>query len=189
MHHDLFGEIAYNTDDRCWTGSCPLPVFAEYGKLAPDDYRLSEPAPEFVLGVFALTVQDASGGGPAVEQANAFRFLKEHETDVCRAVMTEMINACNMRGGLLRWLNNRRASRLWGWLAKLVGPEYKNPEDLKQAARCLGLEISAQYHGSFAFIAFDFETMFAIEAEHGLSVVFHPELETFSGDRSAIHDV
>ena len=81
MHHDLFGEIAYNTDDRCWTGSCPLPVFAEYGKLAPDDYRLSEPAPEFVLGVFALTVQDALGDGPTVEQANAFRFLKEHRME------------------------------------------------------------------------------------------------------------
>jgi hypothetical protein len=187
MHHDVFGEIAYNEDELAWAGSCPLPVFAEYGRLAPDDYRLSEPAPEFGRGVFALAVQDDAGDGPSVEQANVFRFLLEREHEVCRAVMTALINACAMRGGLLRWLNERRESRLWGWLARLVGPEYKAPEDLKQAARCRGLEIASRHDGGYAYIAFYFETVFGIEVEHGLSVIFHPEKGTFWGDASAIH--
>src|SRR6516165_3183045 len=99
MHHAVFGEITYNKDDLSWTGWCTLPVFAEYGRLAPDDHRLSEPPPAFERGGFALVVQDAVGDGPSVEEANAFRFLVGWETEVCSAVMTELVNACDMRGG------------------------------------------------------------------------------------------
>jgi len=189
MHLDVFGEIAFDEYDLEWTGSCSLPVFAEYGKLGPDDSSLSEPAPEFRLGRFTLSIQDDSGDGPSPQQANVFRFLLEHEPEVCVAVMTEVVNACDMRGGPIRWLQDRRESRLWGWLARLTGPEYKTPDDLKQAARCTGLEVSSEYVGAHAYLAFYFETMFGIEVEHGLSVIFHPEKETFWGDASAIHEM
>jgi len=189
IHHDIFGDITYNRDDLAWVGWCTLPVFAQYGRITPDDYRLSEPPPEFDRGAFAISVQDASGNGPSVEEANVFHFLRERETEVCRAVMTELINACDMRGGLLRWLNERRESPLWGWLARLCGPEYKVPEDLKQAVRCRSVEISSQSDGGYSYIAFSFETIFGFDAEHGLAVVFHPQNGTFCGDSLAIHDV
>src|SRR4051812_40775492 len=174
MRHPVFGEIAYQKDDLAWEGSCRLPAFAEYGRLAPDDHALSEPAPEFRHGLFALTIQDAAGDGPSVEQANAFAFVRDREADVCRAVMTQVVNACDMRGGIFPRLTERRATRLWGWLAGLLGPEYRTPDDFKRAARCLGVEVSSRHDGGFAYVAFSFETAFGVEAEHGLSVVFHP---------------
>src|SRR5262245_8512729 len=127
MHHDVFGDIVYNREDQEWTGWCSLPAFAQYGRLAADNHRLSEPPPEFERGLFALSIQDESGGGPSNEQANALRHLVEHETEVCQTVVAELVKACDQQGGLLRWLNQRRQSRLWGWLAKLAGPEYKTP--------------------------------------------------------------
>jgi len=189
MHHAVFGEITYNSDDLAWAGSCTLPVFAEYGRLAPDDYRLSEPSPAFERGVFALTVQDATGDGPSLEEANTFRFLVDRETEVCGAVMTALVNACDRRGGLLRWLNERRDSRVWGWLARLFGPEYQVPEDLKQAVRCLRLEVSSQCVGGYSYVGFFFETIFGTETAGGLSVIFHPQEGTFWGDASAIYEL
>jgi hypothetical protein len=186
MHHDVFGDITYSPDDLAWSGWCTLPVFAEYGRLAPDDYRLSEPPPGFDRGVFAITVQDSAGDGPSVEQANAFRFLLERETEVCGAVMTELVRACGMRGGLLRWLNERRDSRVWGGLARLFGPEYKMPENLKPAVRCLRLEVSSQCVGGYSYVGLFFETIFGTETAGGLSVIFHPQEGTFWGDASAI---
>jgi hypothetical protein len=189
MQHTIFGEIVYESDEEAWLGTCPLPVFAEYGRLAPDDHRLMEPAPEFERGAFAFIVQDPDCNGPTEPQANAFRYLLDREADVCRAVMTELVNGIGMHGGIIHWLNERRESRFWGWLAWLVGPEYKTPEDLKQAARCINFEVSRQSNGAYAYIAFYFQTVFGIEIEHGLSVVFHPDSGTFGGDASAIHDL
>jgi len=186
IHHDVFGDITYSPDDLEWSGWCPLPVFAEYGRLAPEDYRLLEPPPGFDRGVFAFTVRDTAGDGPSVEQANAFRFLRERETDVCIAVMTELVRACGMHGGVLRWLNDRRDSRVWGWLARLFGPEYLVPEDLKPAVRCLRLEVSNHCVRGCAYIGLFFETIFGTETAGGLSVVFHPQEGTFWGDASAI---
>jgi hypothetical protein len=189
MRHDVFGEIAYNPDEQAWTGSCPLPVFAEYGRLAPDDYRLPEPAPEFDRGLFAFTIQDETGDGPSVEQANAIRFLRDREAEVCHEVMMELVEAIDMKGGIFHWLQQRRDSRLWGWLARLVGPEYTTPDDLRPAVRCTGLEVSQKSVGAHAYLAFYFETIFGTETEHGLSVVYHPQKDSFCGDASAIHDV
>ncbi|MFO0967095.1 MAG: hypothetical protein U0793_16125 [Gemmataceae bacterium] len=141
MRHDVFGEIAYSEEDEAWTGTCSLPVFAEYGKPGPDLAALDDPPPEFARGQFAFTVHDSEHAGPTEQQANAFRHLLEHEADVCRAVMTALVDACGQKGGILRWLNERRGSRLWGWLARLVGPEYKTPEDLKPAVRCSCFEV------------------------------------------------
>jgi hypothetical protein len=186
MHHDVFGDITYSPDDRAWSGWCTLPVFAEYGRLAPDDYRLSEPPPGFDRGVFAITVPDAAGYGPSVEQANPFRFVQERETEVCGAIMMELVRACDMHGGLLRWLNERRDSRVWGWLARLFGPEYKVPESLRPAVRCLRLEVSSQCAGGYSYVGLFFETIFGTETAGGLSVIFHPQEGTFWGDASAI---
>jgi len=186
VRHDVFGEIEYNADDQAWTGSCPLPVFAEYGK---SDSLLSEPSPDFARGIFAFTVQDETGAGPTAPQASAFRYLREREKDICHAVMMELIEAVDMRGGWIRWLQQRRASRLWGWMARLAGPEYTAPDDLKRAVRCTSFEVSGQSVGDYAYIAFYFETIFGLEVEHGLSVLFHPKRETLSGDASAIHEL
>lgn len=186
MRHDVFGEIAYSEEDEAWTGTCSLPVFAEYGKPGPDLAALDDPPPEFARGQFAFTVHDSEHAGPTEQQANAFRHLLEHEADVCRAVMTALVDACGQKGGILRWLNERRGSRLWGWLARLVGPEYKTPEDLKPAVRCSCFEVGREPVDAYANIAFHFDTIFGIEAEHGLSVVYHPEQGTFWGDASAI---
>jgi len=189
MRHDVFGEIEYNADEQAWTGVCTLPVFAGYGKLPPDDHRIGEAAPEFARGQFALTIQDDEGIGPFPQQVDAVRFLLEHEAEVCDAVMTELVEACGQSGGMLRWLNARRESRLWGWLARLVGPEYKTADDLKQAVRCNRVEVSREYVEAYAYIAFHFDTIFGIESEHGLSVVYQPEIGASWGDGSAIYEL
>src|SRR5262245_52511243 len=186
MHHEVLGDISYNKDIPAWTGWCALPVFAEYGRLAPDNHMLSEASSEFNRGLFQLEIQDDTGNGPTQQQANAIRYLHEHEADVCRAVMMQLVEVCDMKGGPIAWLQQRRESRWWGWLARVVGPEYKAPEDMKQAVRCTEVEVSAAFAGDYAYVAFYFETIFATEVEHGLSVVFHPEKEPLCGDRSAI---
>jgi len=186
MHHDVFGEILYNQDDLGWIGQCALPAFAEYGKEPTENLILAEPDPRFARGVFALTIPDGSGAGPSARQANAFRYLLDNEQQVCLAVMTALVEACNMYGGPIAWLQQRRNSPLWGWLARLVGPEYKTPEDLKSAAQCTGVEVARHAVGDYAYIAFYFATIWGIEMEHGLSVVFHPEKGTSCGDASSI---
>ncbi len=187
MQHDVFGEIAYNRDDEAWSGSCSLPVFAQFGKLPPDNYLLREPEPGFERGVFAFTVQDETGEGPSGPQAEAFRFLLAHEADVCDAVFTEVLEATGHgMDWLVSWLQKRRESRFWGGLAKLVGPQYRKAEDLKQAARCTGFEISRYFDGAYAYIAFYFVTIWGLEDDHGFSVIYHPEKEAFSGTGDAI---
>ena len=57
MHHDVFGEISYSRDHLEWTGSCALPVFAEYQVLDIE--------PEVAGGVLPLTIQDDTGAGPS----------------------------------------------------------------------------------------------------------------------------
>jgi len=185
MHHDTFGEIAYDKNELAWTGSCALPVFAEYHVLD------IEAEPEFAGGLFPLRVQDETGDGPTAAQANAFRFLREREKEVCVAVMMEVLKASSGPVGdrLVAWLNRHRQSRFWGWLARLVGPEYKTAEDLKQAARCIGLEVSSLFTGTCAYVAFSFETIWGLEGDHGFSIIFHPEDGTWSGTASAIDEI
>jgi hypothetical protein len=194
MHHAVFGDISYSPDEQAWTGSCVLPVFAEYGRVPPDYHLLGEPAPEFNRGAFALTIQDDTGDRPSEPQINAFRGLLTREREVCRSVLMELIDAYRDfsgtgTGALLDWLHNQRQSWMWGWLANLVGPAPEALEDLKQAVRCTGVEISCLYLGDSAYIAFYFETIWGLETEHGLSVVYHPDKGTFGGDASAIFDI
>ena len=190
LHHNVFGAIVYSADECGWTGSCPLPVFAEYGKEGPDLQLLSDATPEFRKGAFALTIQDETAFEPNEQQCNAFRFLREHEAEVCQTVMSEVLKVKRDFGGnWVAWLRARRQTRVWGWLAALLGPEYKTLEDLKPAVRCIGLEISRHHFGTLAHVAFYFETGFGIETEHGFSVIYHPEAGTISGDASAIHEL
>ncbi len=189
MHHNVFGEIVYDEAAQAWTGACALPVFAEYGRPQPDNHMLSVPSPDFARGLFPLQIQDNERSGPTAQQANAVRYVREHEADVCRAVMTQLVEACDMKSGPIAWLQKRRESRWWSWLARLVGPEYKTPEDLKPAVRCIGLEVSSAFAGDYAYVAFHFETIFGTEGDHGLSVVFHPEKDVFWGDAMAIHEM
>ena len=190
MHHDIFGEITYDKDVPGWNGVCRLPVFAEYGKVSPEDYALSEPDRLFLRGEFALLIQDGDGAGPTEPQAAALRFLREHEQQACRTVMLEVLKAYReFTGSWVAWLQARRESRFWGWLAALLGPEYKTPEDLKPAVRCLGVEVSSYFFGAYAYIGFTFETSFGVEADHGFSVIYHPEVETIWGNGSAIHEL
>jgi hypothetical protein len=90
---------------------------------------------------------------------------------------------------LIAWANRRRDSRLWGWLATLVGPEYKTANDLKQAVRCTRLEFSRSELDACSYIAFHFETTWGIESDHGFCVLYHPEKEIFSGTADAVWDV
>ena len=189
MHHNILGEIDYDVDLRAWTGACALPVLAEYGRLEPDNHNLLKPTPEFNRGQFPFELLDETGEGPTPQQANAIRYVREHETDVCRAVVTQLVEACHHYGGILAWLQQRRESRTWGWLARLLGPEYKTPEDMKSAVRCTGFVVSTAFDGEYAYLAFHFETIFVIESDHGLSVVFHPEKEAFWGDGLALAEM
>src|SRR5262249_4468290 len=127
MHHDDFGEIVYDADLRAWTGWCALPGFAECGRAESQANFLSTPTPELGRGQFPLEIRDEDGSGPTLPQANAIRYVREHEADVCRVVLGHLVEACDMKGGPIVWLQERRDSRLWGWLARAVGPEYKTP--------------------------------------------------------------
>jgi hypothetical protein len=189
MLHGILGEIVYDADQRAWTGVCALPVFAEYGRLAPDNHNLSEPTPEFNRGQFPFELLDETADGPTPQQANVIRYVRDHEAEVCRVIMSQLVEACQHYGGVLAWLQQRRESRACGWLARLVGPEYKTPEDRKQAVRCKCVEVSTVADGDYAYVAFHFETIFAWETEHGLSVVFHPAKGSFSGNALALFEM
>jgi hypothetical protein len=187
MHHDGFGEIFYQEDDQVWLGRCHLPAFAEYG--VPADGALEEPNADLRDGFFPLTIQDPAGGGPSVPQANAFRFVERNEQDVCRAVMSGLLECYrSYYGPVWAWAKERRRSWLLGWLARwLLEGEHTCPEDLKPVVRCTGVELSSLYRGDYAYAAFQFDTADGLDVEHGVSVVFHPEKGASWGDASAIH--
>jgi hypothetical protein len=187
MNHDIFGEIAYQTDDQHWLGRWRLLAFAEYGVEAGG--ALAEPDADFRQGFFSLTIQDMMGNGPSPEQANIFRFVRQNEPEVCQAVMLALLGGYrSLVGPSLEWANRRRNSWLWGWLARwLLHGEYRNVEDLKRAVRCTGVELSYQRLGDSAYAAFHFDTSLGLDPEHGVSVVFHPTQGASLGDASAIH--
>lgn len=179
MHHDAFGEISYQEDEQAWLGSCALPTFAEYGRDS-ENAVLPELDDNFRKGLFPLTIQDDMGSGPSSQQANTFRFLRQNETDVCRAVMAELLTC------LTESLGSQRTGGILGWLQRRFGYELKTLEDLRPNVRCIGVEFSSSFVGEYAYVAFYFETIWGWENEHGLSVVFHPEKGTFWGDGSAL---
>src|SRR2546423_2259616 len=184
VNHSLFGEIVYHCPDVQWTGRCRLPTFAEYGREA--NGALEDPNADFRQGAFPLTIQDDEGSGPSPEQESAFRYLTEHEPQVCQIVMTELLARYRSESAGWDWLRQRR-SRAARWVAKWVlPPDYKTTDELRPVARCTGVEISAESTLVYAFVAFSFETADNMEVEHGLSVVFHPQKGAIWGDASAI---
>jgi hypothetical protein len=195
MQHDVFGDISYNKDDHEWTGLVGMRALAQYGKNLPKDYCfVAEPNPEFHRGLFPFKIQDATGDGASFAQANAFRFLLENENDVCRAVMLEILKAypeiCHgSMDWLVTWLRNYRQSRVLGWVARLLRPECKTIEDLKEAVRCNGLEFSVVHLNTFAYVAFYFDTIWYETHDQGFSVVFHPNRGTWCGDGCALGDI
>jgi hypothetical protein len=189
MHHALFGDLSYQVDDCLWLGCCRLPAFAEYGRGSAAG-ALLEPDEEFPKGLFRLTIQDETGNGPSPQQVNAFQFLLRNESDVCRAVMAELLGLYRRDRSWVDRLERYRPvpglGRLVGWL---VGEECRTPEDLRPFVRCTGLEISSAASGGYAYLGFSFETAWGWEIEHGLSAVFHPEKGARCGDASMIHEI
>src|SRR2546427_5172490 len=107
MTHPLFGEIVYHRSDVQWTGRCRLPTFAEYGREA--NGSLEEPNADFRQGAFPLTIQDDEGSGPSPEQESAFRYLTEHEPQICQAVMTELLACYRQFYGNWDWVRRRQS--------------------------------------------------------------------------------
>src|SRR5262249_57400529 len=120
-------------------------------------------------------MQDETGAGPSLQQANTFQFLLQNGSDVCRAVVAELLGLYRRERSWVDRLDRYRPvpglGRLIDWL---VGEECRTPEDLKPFVRCTGLEISSAAAGGYAYLGFSFETAWGWEIEHGLSVVFHP---------------
>jgi hypothetical protein len=183
MHHEVFGEISYDPDSPSWHGTCALPAFAEYGrepnKLTVDDDE------NFRNGIFPLSIQDYRGTGPTAQQANAFRYLQQNELAVRQVVLTELLASYHAQQG---WAKPEGRSRFWGRVMRWLGAKpYETIEDLKPAARCTAVEISAFYVGDLAYLGFYFASTW--EVEHGLTVVYHPEKGAFWGDGIAIADI
>jgi hypothetical protein len=183
MWHSDFGEIEYDRNGPYWVGTCKLPAFAEYGR--DPHSMLNEPDEAFRSGVFPLKIQDYTGVGPSERQVHAFRHLLQDEPSVCREVMTDLLES---------YLESRdwaRTNTRWPFWNRIVrwaaGKEYETIEELKPAARCIGVEVSSLCLGEDAYIGFEFAADW--EIEHGLAVVYHPTNGAFWGDGTAITDI
>jgi len=182
--HETSGEIDYDPDVPGWNGKCVLPAFAEYG-CAPHHVLLDEPDEDFRQVVFPLTIQDYTGSGPSVQQANAILQLRQNERVVLRVVITELFASYRAERG---WTNLEAQWPFWRRLVHcLIGKPYETIEDLKPATRCLAVEVSTLYLGDTAFLGFEFAAQW--EYEHGLAVVYHPAKGAFWGDGIAITSI
>jgi hypothetical protein len=199
IQHDVFGEIEYDANEEAWIGRHTLPVFAQYGRSLPRDFNgVEEPSPEFLQGIFPVQIKDPRQAGPSTAQVNAFRYFLDREAEVCRTVMEQVLKAhhavCHGHlDWLVTWLRNYRESRVWGWLAQFLRPECKTTADLPNFVRCKHVEISRLKSGEYAYIAFQFVTIwyeFDLNDEgEGLSVVYHPINKAFWGDGGAVYEV
>jgi hypothetical protein len=184
MHHEAFGEIRYDPNSPAWEGTCALPAFAEYGR-EPYHIELDEPDENFRNGKFPLTIQDYTGKGPSVQQANSFRHLQQNEQAVRKVVMTELLASYLAERG---WAKLDTQWPLWGRFVRwLVGKQYETIEELKPAARCIGVEVSTLCVGDLAYLGFNFAAEW--EYEHGLAIVYHPVKGAFWGDGTAISSI
>jgi hypothetical protein len=184
MHHDVFGEIRYDPDGPWWQGTCALPLFAEYGR-EPCSITLQDTDENFRKGVFALTIQDDDGKGPSVQQANAVRYLQQNEQTVRQVVMTELLASYHEHRG---WAKLDTLWPLWGRFVRwVVGKPYETIDELKPAARCIGVEVSTLYVGDVAYLGFNFDAEW--KYDHGLAIVYHPVKGAFWGDGIAIGNI
>jgi len=189
VHHAVFGEITYDEDELSWVGRCRLPAFAAWS-MQPNG-ALEQPGEDQRAGFFPLTIYDATGVGPSVQQGNTYRFVQQNEQDTCEAVLLALLDCYrSFYGSNWDWAKQRRDSRIWGWLARrLLQDAYEVPDDLKPVVRCTAMELSYLHVGAYAYAAFRFDTADGLDSEHGIAVVFQPDKGASWGDASAIHHV
>jgi hypothetical protein len=186
MHHATFGDLRYVPDDLGWHGTCHLAEFAAYGRGS--NCSLDDPSADFLRGDFPLLVRDPDGSGPSPAQADTLKFFLGNETDVCRAVMTALLECFRETREPARvWLEARRDSWLWGWLARrFPAPHYRTIEDLKPEARCIEVELADTVTDGYVATGFTFVTADCLDVEHGRAVVYHPVAGVYWGDGSAL---
>jgi hypothetical protein len=161
---ELFGEIRYNTDDQLWTGAVRLGLFAAFGESWADDEAERRQRSE---GILPLAIPDPTGKGPSRQQEQAFRFVRDHEADVFRAVL----------GALFESYQAYTASPLSGFWERIgawfgIKP-IQSPEGLGTQARFTGLELAREHLGGVAHALFVVHCEW--EPEHGMMVVYHKD--------------
>ncbi|HEY8503922.1 MAG TPA: hypothetical protein VIL46_05030 [Gemmataceae bacterium] len=111
-------------------------------------------------GLFPVNVPDPKREGPSPEQEAAFRYLLEHEGEVCRDVAA----------ALFRSYEQYYADEHWRDLCSM--PAVASPEGLTAAAHLLSLEVQRHYRDGFSYLVFPVQCDW--EQEHGMYVVYHP---------------
>jgi hypothetical protein len=164
MNHELFGELRYQRDDQQWTGAVRLGLFAKFGEPRDDDEAEQRRWGE---GILPLVVHDPAGNGPSPPQEEAFRFVRDREADVFRAVL----------GALFESYKEYTASPIsgfWEWVGGWFGVKpIASPEGLGVVVVFTGMEVAREHVGGMA------HTLFVVncgwEPEHGMMVVYHKD--------------
>jgi hypothetical protein len=163
MHHELFGDLGYNQSDQTWTGSAMLRSFATFGEQYSDETERNERRE----GRLPLILFDPVGTGPNPPQASAFRWLRDQEADVFRAVLGALFES-------YRTYTASPLSGFWKWLGRCLGVKpIESPEGLDAAAYFLELQVAREYKGDAAYLLFSVNCSW--EPEHGMLVVYHKD--------------
>ncbi|MCI0742624.1 MAG: hypothetical protein L0Y72_26625 [Gemmataceae bacterium] len=165
MHHELFGELQYEPGDEFWAGFVRLRQFAAFGEPRYEDEDERKRRDEGILPIAIW----ASGSGPTVPQEAAYRFLRDNEADVFRAVLEALFESYKAYTDAPSPL-----SPLWNWLGGLLGVKpIESPEGLNTEAGFTDVEVAREHINGLAYLLFDVTC--AWEPEHGMIVVYHKD--------------
>ncbi len=102
-------------------------------------------------------------------QEAAYRFLRDNEADVFRAVLEALFESYKAYTDAPSPL-----SPLWNWLGGLLGVKpIESPEGLNTEAGFTDVEVAREHINGLAYLLFDVTC--AWEPEHGMIVVYHKD--------------
>lgn len=165
MHHELFGDLRYEPGDEFWAGFVRLRQIAPFGEVRYEDDNERQRRGE---GILPLTIW-AGESGPTAWQEAAFRFLRDNEAEVFRAVLRALFESYKGYTD-----SPSPLSPLWNWLGGVLGVKpIESPEGLNTEAGFTGVEVTRERINGLAYILFDVSC--AWESEHGMMIVYHKE--------------
>lgn len=162
MHHPLYGDLRYQQADREWTSMVVLRRFATFGQSSDDSEE--EQRRE---GLLPLLIHDRTGMGPTHEQETAYRFLRDHESQVFRQALGALFES-------YKEYTTSPFSAVWDWIGRRLGVQLiESADGLAVAAHFTCLEITDEFRDGCAYLLLD--VVCDWEPEHGMLIVCHKD--------------
>lgn len=169
-----FGPVAEQMiaaiDEQAAKAQAGTPDEEQRAELEKQAAKARRKAERLRQGLFPLHIGDPEQSGPSPEQEAAFLHLKEHEAEVCQAVMGALFQSYQEYAGQLGDL-----------------PEISSPEGLGTAAHLLEIMIVPQHRDGVSHLVV--ETDCDWEVEHGMYVVYHPATGATATDYDGVDEL